>query len=257
MPKYLVWVETKPYLRLCCAVTLGVRKNTYRDKPPIVRPRRPTPLRKKPTQTKPKWSCIWLKAGAWLAIIPPFPWPVSGAVVPGSVSSFTLHLTLAPCQQLSRKRPPQPQPKLCPPVKSFQHSCCSQRGWRHRKGWGGAINHRPVQPQAAPFRYREHSLVYTLGVWAGLGMGVNLWWLWASVKFHCLPHLFLQFWCFFFFFFQTFYSVHILLVQQKSGHVVVFLVGSGACVPRNLVIKATWIWEYRTTEPLNMPWNRQ
>jgi len=33
------------------------------------------------------------------------------------------------------------------------------------------------------------------------------------------------------FFSQTFYSIHILLLQQKSGHVVVFFAGSGHVFP--------------------------
>lgn len=58
----------------------------------------------------------------------------------------------------------------------------------------------------------------------------------------------------FFFFPQTVYSMHVLLLQQKSGHVDIFC-WIWACVPRNLVIKTTWIWECRASEPPNIEEN--
>lgn len=51
-------------------------------------------------------------------------------------------------------------------------------------------------------------------------------------------------------FFQTFCSVHVLLLQQKSGRVVAFFAGSGRVFPKNLEIKA-WILECRNAEHQN------
>lgn len=54
MTRSLIWVETKPNFNFYCAVTLAIRKNMHRDKPPIVMPHRHQPP---PTPRKLK-SCI-------------------------------------------------------------------------------------------------------------------------------------------------------------------------------------------------------
>lgn len=172
-------------------------------------------------------SCIWLKAGAWLAINPPFPQPISVAAAFGSIGVLLSASQHSLCWQpeffLGNGH-------ICPgPRYSHLGSTSSASATVNTSGETVRECHRyPPHPSlGSPSQGPGSTHWFSPGGWAGLGMGVGFCWLWARVTFHCLWGQFLWLWYVFF----RLFCLYIIYYYNRSLSMWGFFAGSGHVFP--------------------------